>query len=581
MKRILIANRGEIAVRIAQTCHDMGIESIALYSDKDRQALHVARATQAYHLQGVTLADTYLNISQIIEVALKAGADAIHPGYGLLSENAEFAEAVVAAGIVWIGPSAPVIETLGDKMLAREVAIRAGAPVVAGTKEALRSSEEVRDFAQQYGLPVAVKAAHGGGGRGMRVIWREDEIDHAFHSAAQEAELAFGRSECYVEKYLARPRHIEVQILADEYGTVIALDTRDCSMQRRFQKLVEEAPAPFLSESIRSKAVNAARSIAHVSGYVGAATVEFLLSADGELSFLEVNTRLQVEHSVTEEAVGIDIVREQIEIARGRRLRFENDLVAMKHAIEFRITCEDPGRGFMPVPGNVDVFEPALGPGVRTDTSVLSGHVVQPDFDSLVMKVIVSGANRAEALERARRALSEMSLTGLPSVLDFQRRLLEEPDFIADDGLNIHTRWVEEDLTWELPPSTEYSRPAGTNAGLQLIDVTIDGRRVELGLPSSLLGPRAAADPASEQATTASTPEEDVHGTVLAEVTGTVVNVPVRTGQAVSEGDRILVLESMKMECPVPAPVSGTITEILAAEGQLVRAGDVLARITP
>lgn len=582
MKRILIANRGEIAIRIAQSCREMGIAPIAIYSEADRGSLHVTRSVEAYYLSGSTLTDTYLNIQQIVDIAVRARVDAIHPGYGLLSENAEFAEAVIATGITWIGPPPAVIATLGDKMQAREVALTAGAPVVPGTTDPLQTAAEVHVFAEQHGLPVAVKAAHGGGGRGMRVIWREEEIERSFASAAQEALIAFGRSECYVEKYIARPRHIEVQILADTHGHVIALDTRDCSMQRRFQKLLEESPAPFLDPDIRARAIEAARSIAQVAGYVGVGTVEFLLSRDGELSFLEVNTRLQVEHSVTEEAVGVDMVRAQIDVARGLKLPFQSDIVATRHAIEFRITCEDPGRGFLPAPGRVDEFEPAFGPGVRTDTAVLSGHDVRAEFDSLIAKVIVSAPTRSEAIAKSRRVLDEMSLSGLPTVLGFHRRLLDEPAFAGDGGLGIHTRWIEEDLDWEMMPSDQFTRPSAARDELRTVDIIVDGLRVELGLPSSLLSGglgdvRDFVD-GGRHTTTNPHPEESA---VAADLSGAVMKVLVAEGQEVSAGETIFVLESMKMEYPVAATVAGVVTEVLVHEGHQVQAGEPLMHFEP
>lgn len=575
MKRVLVANRGEIAVRIAQACKDTGLTSIGVFSDTDHDALHVRRCDEAYRLEGSSLAETYLNIEQLIDLAVRVGADAVHPGYGFLSENSNFAAAVESNGLIWVGPPSAAIQALGDKVTAREIAIQADAPIVAGTTGSLQSADEVVEFVRQHGLPVAIKAAYGGGGRGMRVVWNADDVESAFDAATRESQVAFGRSECYVEKYLSRPRHIEVQLLADAHDNVVAIDTRDCTLQRRFQKLIEESPAPFLSPAIRAEAIAAAKRIARLVGYRGAATVEFLLSEQGELAFLEVNTRLQVEHSVTEEATGVDLVAEQLAVAQGLPLSMLDDVQATRHAIEFRITAEDPGRGFFPSPGTVERFEPASGPGVRTDTSLASGGIVHPEYDSLIAKIIVSGTTRTQALARARRALAETTIAGIPTVLRFHQHMLEEPDFIAEDDLHIHTRWIEEDMTRVFAPDPAIS-PEGTPARpLRHVTITIDGRAVELGLPDNI----GLSSPTAIKTALVTESEAVDDSAVTAAMNGSVVKVLAIEGSSVQEGDILVVLESMKMETQITAPFGGQIGSVEIAEGDKVRGGQVLVRI--
>ncbi|MES2530785.1 MAG: biotin carboxylase N-terminal domain-containing protein, partial [Pseudomonadota bacterium] len=443
MKKVLIANRGEIAVRIARACADYGVKSVAVYADADLDALHARMADEAYGLDGQRPADTYLNIDKLLAIAARSGADAVHPGYGFLSENAGFARAVIGAGLIWVGPPPAAIEALGDKVQARKIAMSVGAPLVSGTSEPVRDAQEVVAFAERHGLPIAIKAAFGGGGRGLKVAWRMDEVAELYESAVREAVTAFGRGECFVEQFLDRPRHVEAQVIADTHGRVVVLGTRDCSLQRRNQKLVEEAPAPFLSDAQRARIHQSARDVCAKAGYVGAGTVEFLLSPSGTISFLEVNTRLQVEHPVTEETAGIDLVVEQLRVADGLPLSITETPVPRGHAIEFRINAEDVGRGFLPTSGPVHLFAAPSGPGVRVDTGVASGSTVPGTFDSLMAKLIVTGATRAQAITRARRALKEFRIEGVASVLPFHRAVLEAPDFVADDGFKVHTRWIE------------------------------------------------------------------------------------------------------------------------------------------
>ncbi|MET1064835.1 MAG: biotin carboxylase N-terminal domain-containing protein, partial [Arthrobacter sp.] len=488
MRKVLIANRGEIAVRIARACDDAQLASVAVYADIDADALHVSAADEAYALDGNSPADTYLNIPKLLAAAAASGADALHPGYGFLSENAEFAQAVLDAGLTWIGPSPDAIRLLGNKITARETAVRAGAPLVAGSDGPVESAAEARAFAEQHGLPIAIKAAFGGGGRGMKVVRALDEVEEAFDSAVREAIAAFGRGECFVERYLDRPRHVEAQVLADAHGNVVVVGTRDCSLQRRHQKLVEEAPAPFLTESQTRQIYDAARAVCREAGYSGAGTVEFLVAADGTVAFLEVNTRLQVEHPITEETTGIDLVQEQFRIAAGERLGITEDPAPRGHSFEFRLNAEDVGRGFLPSPGTVDGFHGPTGPGVRLDTGVGPGSFVPPQFDSLLAKLIVTGADRQQALRRARRALAEISITGVATVLPFHRAVLESPDFTSETGLGIHTRWIETDFadSTSIAADPGYSTTA-PDGERRTITVEVDGRRVAVGLPADLL----------------------------------------------------------------------------------------------
>lgn len=575
MKKVLIANRGEIAVRIIRACKDYGLTSVAVYADADADAMFVAQADEAYSLNGATARETYLDIEKLIAVAKRSGADAVHPGYGFLSERAEFAKAVIDAGLIWIGPAPHVIEALGDKLQARAIAQKVGAPLVAGSDGAITSPAEALAFARQFGMPIAIKAAHGGGGRGMKIARDLDEVEELFSSATREAVAAFGRGECYVEQFLDRPRHIEAQVLADSHGNVVVVGTRDCSLQRRNQKLVEEAPAPFLSNEQREKIHAASRDICAEAEYTGAGTVEFLLSADGVISFLEVNTRLQVEHPVTEETTGLDLVIEQFRIAEGLPISVTTMPEPRGHAIEFRINMEDPGRGFLPSAGEISNFTAPSGPGVRLDSGVTSGSAIPPMFDSLAAKLIVWGATRDQAIARARRALSEFTIEGVPSVLPFHRAVLDHADFSSAD-FRVHTRWIETDFAETLEDA---ARPAPAPAsGLLRGHVEIDGKRVEIGIPDTflrLLGqmPSTASSAGPEAA-------NNDAGAVRASVPGLLVQWNVEDGAAVREGEVLAMMDVMKMETAVTAPVTGIIS-LLAKAGSSQTAGAVIARIAP
>ena len=575
MKKVLIANRGEIAVRIIRACKDYGLTSVAVYADADADAMFAAQADEAYSLNGATARETYLDIEKLIAVAKRSGADAVHPGYGFLSERAEFAKAVIDAGLIWIGPAPHVIEALGDKLQARAIAQKVGAPLVSGSDGAITSPAEALAFARQFGMPIAIKAAHGGGGRGMKIARDLDEVEELFSSATREAVAAFGRGECYVEQFLDRPRHIEAQVLADSHGNVVVVGTRDCSLQRRNQKLVEEAPAPFLSDDQREKIHAASRDICAEAGYTGAGTVEFLLSADGVISFLEVNTRLQVEHPVTEETTGLDLVIEQFRIAEGLPISVTTMPEPRGHAIEFRINMEDPGRGFLPSAGEISNFTAPSGPGVRLDSGVTTGSVIPPMFDSLAAKLVVWGATRDQAIARARRALSEFTIEGVPSVLPFHRAVLDHADFSGAD-FRVHTRWIETDFAETLEDA---ARPAPASAsGLLRGHVEIDGKRVEIGIPDTflrLLGQmRATASSAGPDAA------ENDAGAVRASVPGLLVQWNVEDGAAVREGEVLAMMDVMKMETAVTAPVNGIIS-LLAKAGSSQTAGAVIARIAP
>ncbi|TAA64110.1 biotin carboxylase N-terminal domain-containing protein [Shinella sp. JR1-6] len=571
MKKVLIANRGEIAVRIARACQDHGLQSVAVYADPDADALFVRLADEAYGLGGVRPAETYLDIEKLIAVAKRAGADAVHPGYGFLSERAEFARAVQGAGLIWIGPDPSVIEALGDKVEARRIAQSVGAPLVAGSDGPVSSAAEVVAFAELHGLPVAIKAAHGGGGRGLKVAWKMEEVADLYESAVREATAAFGRGECFLERFLDRPRHIEAQVIADKHGNVLVLGTRDCSAQRRNQKLIEEAPAPFLSGEQRQKIHTSAKAICAAAGYSGAGTVEFLLGVDGTISFLEVNTRLQVEHPVTEETTGIDLVIEQFRIAEGLPLRVLETPEPRGHSIEFRINAEDPGRGFLPTPGAITVFDPPSGPGVRLDSGVVSGSTVPGVFDSLVAKLIVTGATRDEALRRARRALKEFRIEGVATVLPFHRAAIDTADFIGTDGFKVHTRWIETDFA-AMPDAM--ARPEPTeDPTLVRTHLEIDGKRVSLALPSVLLaGLGAAGQGAASAAGKGGRPAEDG---IAAPVSGTLQAFKIADGATVAEGDLVAVMEAMKMETQVLAPKAGRL-RLRVKEGDYLQAGDTL-----
>ena len=576
LTRLLIANRGEIAIRVIRACRDEGIETVAVYADADRDAPFVRMADQAFALGGDRPADTYLDGAKIIAIAQRAGADAIHPGYGFLSENAGFAQAVQDAGLIWIGPDPAVITALGDKIEARRIAEAVGAPLVAGTPGPVETPADALAFARQHGLPIAIKAAFGGGGRGMKVAWRLEEVEELFESATREALTAFGRGECFIEQFLDRPRHIEAQVLADRHGTVKVLGTRDCSLQRRNQKLVEEAPAPFLTDEQRGRIHDSARAICAHAGYSGAGTVEYLLSANGTISFLEVNTRLQVEHPVTEETTGIDLVRGMIAVARGARLADDSVPQPRGHAIEFRINAEDVGRGFLPTPGPIDAFDAPAGPGIRLDSGVVAGSVIPGSFDSMMAKLIVTGSTRAEAIARARRALAEFRIEGVASVLPFHRAVLEQPEFRAEDGtFGVHTRWIETDFADRLAQAAApHGRVAPAKAAAMMrIAIEIDGKRHDLSLPMGLL----TAAPAGQAAAHAAADEAD-DATVTAPVPGTLTAWQVDDGATVEAGQVIAVMEAMKMETRVEAHRAGRITQVAKA-GEVLSFGAPLARI--
>ncbi|MFF3098086.1 acetyl/propionyl/methylcrotonyl-CoA carboxylase subunit alpha [Streptomyces cyaneofuscatus] len=582
MRKVLIANRGEIAVRVARACRDAGIASVAVYADPDRDALHVRAADEAFALGGDTPAASYLDMAKVLQAAADSGADAIHPGYGFLSENAEFAQAVLDAGLTWIGPPPQAIRDLGDKVAARHIAQRAGAPLVAGTPDPVAGSAEVVAFAEQHGLPVAIKAAFGGGGRGLKVARTLEEIPELYDSAVREAVAAFGRGECFVERYLDKPRHVETQCLADTHGNVVVVSTRDCSLQRRHQKLVEEAPAPFLSEAQNAELYAASKAILKEAGYVGAGTVEFLVGADGTISFLEVNTRLQVEHPVTEEVTGIDLVREMFRIADGEELGY-GDPAVRGHSFEFRINGEDPGRGFLPAPGTVTTFAPPTGPGVRLDAGVESGSVIGPAWDSLLAKLIVTGATREQALQRAARALAEFQVEGMATAIPFHRAVVADPAFTADP-FTIHTRWIETEFVNEIKP---FAAPADADAedeaGRETVVVEVGGKRLEVSLPSSLgmslarTGLAAGAKPKRRAAKKAGSAASG--DSLASPMQGTIVKVAVEEGQEVKEGDLVVVLEAMKMEQPLNAHRSGTVKGLTAEVGGSVSSGALICEI--
>ncbi|MEV8453836.1 biotin carboxylase N-terminal domain-containing protein [Streptomyces sp. NPDC052095] len=582
MRKVLIANRGEIAVRVARACRDAGIGSVAVYADPDRDALHVRAADEAFALGGDTPAASYLDMAKVLQAAKDSGADAIHPGYGFLSENAEFAQAVLDAGLTWIGPPPHAIRDLGDKVAARHIAQRAGAPLVAGTPDPVAGSDEVVAFAEQHGLPIAIKAAFGGGGRGLKVARTLEEIPELYDSAVREAVAAFGRGECFVERYLDRPRHVETQCLADTHGNVVVVSTRDCSLQRRHQKLVEEAPAPFLSDEQNAELYAASKAILKEAGYVGAGTVEFLVGQDGTISFLEVNTRLQVEHPVTEEVSGIDLVREMFRIADGEALGYD-DPALRGHSFEFRINGEDPGRNFLPAPGTVTVFAPPTGPGVRLDAGVESGSVIGPAWDSLLAKLIVTGATREQALQRAARALAEFNVEGMATAIPFHRAVVVDPAFTSDP-FQVHTRWIETEFVNEIKPFTATADAENDEeTGRETVVVEVGGKRLEVSLPSSLgmslarTGLAAGAKPKRRAARKSAAAASG--DTLASPMQGTIVKVAVEEGQEVQEGDLIVVLEAMKMEQPLNAHRSGTVKGLAAAVGGSVSSGAVICEI--
>ncbi|MGQ4719195.1 acetyl/propionyl/methylcrotonyl-CoA carboxylase subunit alpha [Streptomyces anulatus] len=588
MRKVLIANRGEIAVRVARACRDAGIASVAVYADPDRDGLHVRAADEAFALGGDTPASSYLDMAKVLAAAKGAGADAVHPGYGFLSENAEFAQAVLDAGLIWIGPPPQAIRDLGDKVAARHIAQRAGAPLVAGTPDPVSGADEVVAFAREHGLPIAIKAAFGGGGRGLKVARTLEEVPELYDSAVREAVAAFGRGECFVERYLDKPRHVETQCLADRHGNVVVVSTRDCSLQRRHQKLVEEAPAPFLSAEQTAELYRASKAILKEAGYVGAGTVEFLVGPDGTISFLEVNTRLQVEHPVTEEVTGIDLVREMFRIADGEELGY-GDPEIRGHSFEFRINGEDPGRGFLPAPGTVTLFAPPTGPGVRLDAGVESGSVIGPAWDSLLAKLIVTGATRQQALQRAARALAEFRVEGMATAIPFHRAVVADPAFGAGpaggrEPFRIHTRWIETEFVNGIKPFTATPvEGEEAEAGRETVLVEVGGKRLEVSLPSSLgmslarTGLAAGAKP-KRRAARKSGPAAS-GDTLASPMQGTVVKVAVEEGQEVGAGDLVVVLEAMKMEQPLNAHKSGTVKGLTAEVGNSLTSGAAICEI--
>jgi acetyl-CoA/propionyl-CoA carboxylase biotin carboxyl carrier protein len=585
LSKVLVANRGEIAVRVVRACADAGLTSVAVYADPDRDAPFVRLADEAFALGGSTAAESYLAIDKVVGAARQAGADGVHPGYGFLSENAEFAQAVIDAGLVWIGPTPQAIRDLGDKVTARHIATRAGAPLVPGTNDPVSGADEVIAFAREHGLPVAIKAAFGGGGRGMKVAREEREIAELYDSAVREATAAFGRGECFVERYLDQPRHVEAQVLADTHGNVIVVGTRDCSLQRRFQKLVEEAPAPFLTDEQRATIHESSKKICREAGYHGAGTVEFLVGQDGLISFLEVNTRLQVEHPVSEETSGLDLVREQFRIAEGLELNVLEDPEPRGHSIEFRINGEDAGRGFLPAPGTVSAISFPAGPGVRVDAGVEAGSVVGGQFDSLLAKLIVTGSDRAQALERSRRALREFQVEGMATVLPFHRAVVDDPAFAAatEEGFTVHTRWIETEWDNQVEPFTGGADAEEDAAPRQSVVVEVGGRRLEVSLPGDLAfgggGGGAAAKPKPRRRGGGRGGSAVSGDAVTAPMQGTIIKVAVADGDVVSAGDLVVVLEAMKMENPVTAHKDGTITGLTAEQGASVTQGSVLCEI--
>ena len=579
--KVLIANRGEIAVRIARAAKDSGRQSVAVYSDQDRDSLHVRVADEAYSLNGTTSQETYLVIEKLISIAKRSNCDGVHPGYGFLAENADFARAVISAGMKWIGPSPEAIERLGDKVSARHVAEKVGAPLAPGTLNPVDSAKEVLGFVAKHGLPVAIKAAYGGGGRGIKVAYQESEIAELFESATREAVAAFGRGECFVEKYLEKPRHVETQCLADSAGNVVVISTRDCSLQRRHQKLVEEAPAPFLSKEQETKLYESSKAILKEVGYQGAGTCEFLIAQDGTISFLEVNTRLQVEHPVSEEVTGLDLVREQFRIAEGGLIDYPDPEI-IGHSFEFRINGEDPGRNFMPAPGPVHVFRAPGGPGVRVDSGVESGDSIPGNFDSMIAKLIVTGKDRTQALERSRRALAELQVLGLPTVIPFHRRIVNHPAFVATDGkFDVYTRWIETEWNNDIEPwagqADQIDQLANSRSS---VVVEIDGKLLEVSLPSRML------QTGSQFATGGRAPKRNISShhassgagdkAIKAPMQSTVVKLAVAPGDKVVEGDQILVLEAMKMEQSITSPRNGVIKAVKVAVGETVPSGTVL-----
>ena len=583
VSKILIANRGEIAVRVIRAARDEGLQTVAVYADPDRDAQHVKLADEAYALGGATAAQSYLVMDKLIEIAIRSGADAVHPGYGFLSENAQFAQKCIDAGLTWIGPSPESITQLGDKVAARHIAQKVGAPLVPGTKDPVKSADEVVAFADEHGLPIAVKAAFGGGGRGIKVARDRESIVEMYESAVREATAAFGRGECFIERFLDSPRHVETQCLADAHGNVVVVSTRDCSLQRRNQKLVEEAPAPYLSDEQNERLYEASRAILREAGYQGAGTCEFLVGTDGTISFLEVNTRLQVEHPVSEEISGLDLVREQFRIARGEKIE-EKDPVLRGHSFEFRINGEDAGRSFMPAPGTIEKMTVPTGPGVRWDSGFVAGDVIGGNFDSMLAKLIVTGADREQALQRARRALAELTIEGMPTVIPFHRVVLDDPAFAPAEGgeFKVHTRWIETEFNNTIPM---YSGAPGSVDSDEdertTVVVEVNGKRMEVSLPDLGGGAKPAAKPAAKTRKSRSARSAAKGGgdELTSPMQGTIVKVAASDGDTVAEGDLILVLEAMKMEQPITAHKAGKVSGLSAKAGDTVTSGAVLATI--
>ncbi len=580
--KVLIANRGEIAVRIIRAARDAGIASVAVYAEPDRDAQHAQLADEAYSLHGATSAESYLVIDKLISVARRSGADAVHPGYGFLAENADFARAVIDAGLIWIGPGPDAIEQLGDKVSARHIAESVGAPLAPGTINPVAGADEVLAFVDEHGLPVAIKAAFGGGGRGLKVARTREEVEEQFDSATREAFAAFGRGECFVEKYLDKPRHVETQCLADAHGNVVVVSTRDCSLQRRHQKLVEEAPAPFITAAQDAELRRASKEILRAAAYVGAGTCEFLIGADGTISFLEVNTRLQVEHPVSEEVTGIDLVREQFRIAEGEALGYDDPEVR-GHSIEFRINGEDAGSGFMPQPGPVRIFRAPSGPGIRVDSGVVAGDVIGGNFDSMLAKLIVTGRDREEALARARRALAEFEVEGLPTVLPFHRRIVDHPAFAPAGGapFSIYTSWIETEFENDIPAWGGEPGELGGPEPRRTVVVEADGKRIAVSMPKRLFAETKDAKGPAPRRTRAALAGGAASGAIISPMQATVVKAAVAEGDRVVAGDLLVVLEAMKMEQPLSSPIDGTVTAIDAPVGGTVPSGHHLVTITP